>query len=373
MNALTQIIREEIQKRGAITFARFMELALYCPEYGYYERESDTVGREGDFYTSVSVGTLFGELLAFQFAEWLEKIPADKIQIVEAGAHDGQLAADILRWMKRFRPDVFERLNYMFIEPSTTRQLWQQKNLAEFSSCVRWIPTLPENSFGKIHGVVFANELLDAMPVHRLFWDAARRDWFEWGVGVSANGFDWFRLEKTIFPAELKALPDELLNVLPDGYVFEISLEARQWWRDAARFIETGFLMTSDYGSFNEFGINPNNSVGTLRSYQNHKGSNDVLASVGEQDITAHVDFRAIQLEGDTSGLKTESFETQSKFLLGIATRLMKHPSEKGSLTSGRSRELQTLTHPEFLGRAFRVLVQSRFGGAYGQPVGSIA
>ena len=118
------VIREEISKSGVISFARFMELALYCPETGYYEAKKDIVGRRGDFITSVSVGSLFGELLAFQFAEWLLELPvADgRWPIVEAGAHDGRLAADILGWLKAHRAGLFENMEYVIVEPSPTRR-----------------------------------------------------------------------------------------------------------------------------------------------------------------------------------------------------------------------------------------------------------
>jgi SAM-dependent MidA family methyltransferase len=121
------VIREEISKSGAISFARFMELALYCPESGYYETKKDIVGRGGDFITSVSVGSLFGELLAFQFAEWLgtgERGQGTVVSILEAGAHDGRLAGDILGWLEANRPDVFGRIQYIIVEPSPIRQQW---------------------------------------------------------------------------------------------------------------------------------------------------------------------------------------------------------------------------------------------------------
>src|SRR5688572_25194089 len=106
MDELESIIRQEILSKGSISFARFMELALYCPKIGYYERESSPIGRTGDYYTSVSSGPLFGELLARQYVEWLRELGSPELTLVEAGAHDGQLAADILGWLRQFRPDV---------------------------------------------------------------------------------------------------------------------------------------------------------------------------------------------------------------------------------------------------------------------------
>ena len=168
------LIREEILKNGAISFARFMELALYCPETGYYEEKKDIVGRCGDFITSVSAGSLFGELLAFQFAGWLKELPIagrtsashSRLPIVEAGAHDGKLAGDILTWLKTNRPELFEQIEYIVVEPSQTRRLWQEETLAAFSGKIRWVSQLSElgNQQSSFSGIIFSNELLDAFP-----------------------------------------------------------------------------------------------------------------------------------------------------------------------------------------------------------------
>src|ERR1700757_2770523 len=118
MNNLNGILREEAVRHGVIPFARFMELALYCPNFGYYERLDASPGRRGDYFTSVSVGKLFGELLAFQFADWLARLPVQRPQVVEAGAHDGRLALDILRWIDANRPGLRDSLEYWILEPS---------------------------------------------------------------------------------------------------------------------------------------------------------------------------------------------------------------------------------------------------------------
>src|SRR5271168_2711355 len=140
-----EIICEEISKKGVLTFARFMELALYCPESGYYETDMAKVGRGGDFITSVSVGNLFGQLLGFQFAEWLETPgQSPRRVIVEAGAHDGRLAGDILGWLRAHRPELFRELKYWLLEPSLKRQGWQQFTLREFSENVGWVRDVAE-------------------------------------------------------------------------------------------------------------------------------------------------------------------------------------------------------------------------------------
>src|SRR5580658_5973520 len=137
-NALARQIQEEIRRRGPISFARFMELALYAPGLGYYEGRRQ-IGRGGDFFTSVSVGPLFGQLLAFQFAQWMDADGRnDHIHYIEAGPHDGALAADILDWTSRQRPDLFARLEYCLLDASPTRRAWQEETLQSWLPKVRW-------------------------------------------------------------------------------------------------------------------------------------------------------------------------------------------------------------------------------------------
>ncbi len=181
-----------------------MELALYCPLCGYYEQEADNVGRRGDFFTSVSVGGLFGELLAFQFAEWLtppgtcgELLTDSGIQIVEAGAHDGRLAQDILSWLRLQRPDLFARLQYWIIEPSTRRQDGQRGRLCEFEQQVCWFRMSLrcwQISASSMASSSPTNS--DALPVRRLGWDAHARTWFEWGVTLAGDCLTWARLRE---------------------------------------------------------------------------------------------------------------------------------------------------------------------------------
>lgn len=361
MSILTEIIKAETAATGVIPFARFMELALYCPDYGFYERENDTVGRHGDFYTSVSVGPLFGQLLAFQFAEWLAKMDGQKLQIVEAGAHDGKLAVDILLWLKLHRADLFKRVEYVIAEPSARRRGWQQKRLIEFGARVQWVETDLTQNGSSFRGVIFANELLDAMPVRRMGWDAKRGEWFEWGVVWEGSRFGWVRITASLLGDQLLSFPEELLAVLPDGFTTEISPAAEQWWAAAAQALGQGWLLTLDYGLLTEDDFfSPQRSNGTLRAYRQHKICDDLLADPGKQDLTAHVNFSRIQSTGERGGLRTETLKSQSEFLIGIAKRFWAEVEQQDGWTAQQSRELQTLMHPEHLGRAFRVLVQKR-------------
>jgi|ERR1035437_9152558 SAM-dependent MidA family methyltransferase len=378
MNPLSEIICREVAQSGILPFARFMELALYCPVHGYYEIKKDNPGRHGDFYTSVGVGELFGQLLAFQFDEWLETLnpQPSTLNLVEAGAHDGQLAGDILTWLQLNRPELFDRVEYRVIEPSPRRQEWQKKTLEQYSSHVRWFtnfhsiaannsqsstPTNREHATKvgvhnpQLNGVVFSNELLDAMPVHRFGWDAQNKKWFEWGVAVDGEKFAWAKIQPSAFSLQ----PSALESVLPDGYTIETCPAAEDWWREAANVLGHGKLLTIDYGFTADELFSPSRTRGTLRAYFRHHAGDDLLANVGEQDLTAHVNFSAIQAAGESVGLRTEIFSTQSQFLTQILGKASKDDSF-GEWNTNQTRQFQTLTHPEHLGRAFRVLVQSR-------------
>jgi SAM-dependent MidA family methyltransferase len=384
MQSLIELIRREIVRGGVLPFARFMELALYCPVYGFYEVKKDNPGRRGDYYTSVSVGEVFGQLLAFQFSKWLEtdaRIRRSEATIVEAGAHDGTLARDILAWLESDRPGLFAEITYCIIEPSVRRREWQREKLESFASRVRWFanfrelrvpgsvgPAQASTASARVGGVIFSNELLDAMPVRRFGWDAAAQQWFEWGVTLEGEKFVWAKIQEagvgrrksgTNLPGVLGHLPPDLLAVLPDGYTVEMSPAAENWWREAASVLEHGRLMAIDYGLGLDELFSPSRPRGTLRAYCRHHLADDVLANVGEQDLTAHVNFPAIQAAGESAGLTTESFSTQAHFLTRILDRAVKDKSF-GEWNASRTRQFQTLTHPEHLGRAFQVLIQSR-------------
>jgi SAM-dependent MidA family methyltransferase len=389
---LQDLIRAEIERSGPIPFARFMAMALYTPELGYYERQRPVIGRGGDFFTSVSVGSLFGELLAFYF-EARNSFYDRPLRLIEAGAHDGHLAGDILRWLEQWRPDLFQNLEYWIVEPSAHRRQWQRDWLTEIGSRepifrssspstrarsgrIRWVETLDDLP-SEEGCILFCNELLDAMPVHRLGWNSSTRSWFEWGVNRDGDRFGWVRMPapsalvtllSQVGPAGLvpaqrgqPATPKkgELADVLPDGYTVELSPTAFAWWHKAAQRLGAGTVMAIDYGLTAQEWICPERVQGTLRAYRGHHHAGDPLADPGEQDLTAHVNFTAIENAGCQAGLHTEVLVTQERFLAGILDQVQACPKGFGAWTADRSRQFQTLTHPAHLGRAFRVLIQS--------------
>jgi SAM-dependent MidA family methyltransferase len=354
MTAAGHAIRAAIGRAGAISFERFMELALYAPGAGYYERPDRRIGRQGDFYTSVSVGEVFGLLLA---ARWVEWSGGDALQILEAGAHDGQLAADILRALERFYPDDLQRIDYRILEPSAPRRKAQQERLAPWAGQVRWFAAWEEVT-QVISGVIFANELLDAFPVRRLVWDASAGGWFESGVTMEGGRLGWCRLPMEADPGGI--LPREMEPYLPDGCIVELNPRAEAWWRCAASRVARGHLVTFDYGTEARGVPRPERLKGTLRAYYRHRVSGDLLARPGEQDLTADVDFGRIARVGEEAGLRTEEFIQQGRWLGEIGVALLRAGGPASQWLQSRFRQFQTLTAPGHLGQTHRVLVQSR-------------
>ncbi len=377
MTTAADLIRHEIRQRGPIPFVDYMGLALYAAEAGYYERPG-RVGRQGDFFTSVSVGRLFSELVAFQIREWLcameKRVSRDAVpkwQLVECGANDGVLGVEVLEALQNSSGNDLRPVELVFLEPSPTRRRWQEETVSRRREGsgkelpVRWCKDW--NELGTVNGVIFSNELLDAFPCHRVTWDAAARRWREMGVGLEGDRFVWGALPTesgcgVLADAHLD-LPDGLLDVLPDGFATELNSAAVDWWRSAASSLGEGWLLAFDYGLTREEFFMPQRSDGTLRAYAKHRLKPDVLDCPGEQDLTAHVNFTAIERAGIAAGLATEICDFQGRFLTRSAQKVWAVP---GAVPWDASRigQFKTLVHPEHMGRSFRVLAQKRTEGA---------
>lgn len=339
-----------------MTCARFMELALYHKVHGYYEKRSDQVGTQGDFITSVSVGRLFGRLLAFRFAEWLRDLPVrtatNSVQLIEAGAHTGQLARDVLTELKAHHADVFSALEYVILEPSEERRSWQRRTLAEFAGTVSWKVSWEE--IAEANGVVFSNELLDAFPVHRFV-----RVGGAWREQLIDESFAWLTGEGVCD----SPLPEELDAHVPEGHVVERSPAAERWWSEAAKRLKSGRLVAIDYGSAEDELVQSARPNGTLRAYRNHAPVDDPLSDAGAQDLTAHVNWSAIQQAGEGQGLETAELMDQARWLTWILDAAVKADPEGWQLSPKAVRQFQMLTHPQHLGRKFQALVQLRQAG----------
>ena len=339
MNELEHRIHTEIAEKGGIPFSRFMELALYEPGLGYYETHRE-IGRKGDFYTSVNVGSVFGEMLGFQFASWLQEIEGN-VQLVEAGAHDGRLAGDIMTYLRDWQPEFYSRCELILWESSNIHRNWQQETLSAFDGKVRWVELLEP-----FRGVFFCNELLDACPVERLTWEAG--GWEQGFVKSKAESFVWVNQSAEAVKGWLKSVTP------PDRAVYALSDYAP--WQNVCESLQQGRAVVVDYGMSGMEFFDPPRKNGTIRGYHHHQKVDDVLQNPGNIDITASVNFSAVEQIATSAGLTTASFARQAQFLVNIFERTLKMPEQFPEWTPDRTRQFQTLVHPEHLGHSFKVL-----------------
>ncbi len=346
-----------------------MDLALYHPEYGYYSQKA-TLGKEGDFFTSVHLGADIGEMLAIQFMEmWSILGKPVEFTLIEMGAGQGYLAADILNYIKQEYPDLFKALKYTIIEKSPGLKQLQQQRLKEFE--VTWcdLEEIPNNS---VTGCFFSNELVDAFPVHQFkIENTELREIYVTNVDSTpsppSSPSNLFT-EITDKPSTPKLL-DYLnsleidINQYPDGYRSEINLAALQWLSVIANRLQRGYVLTIDYGYIKNRYYNPRRDRGSLQCYTQHHRHNDPYINIGQQDITAHVDFTALEKNGDRLGLHKIGLTQQGLFLmaLGLGERVASLSQSKQPLSTilQRRDSLHQLLDPMGLG-GFHVLAQAK-------------
>ena len=341
-----------------------MELALYDSEAGYYARAAQRSGRAGDFFTSVDVGPLFGELLAIQIIEMCGI--ANAFDLVEAAAGNGRLSADILRAIKRREPAVYDRLRLHLVEVSAAARAGQTRTLGDLS--VRLASSSPELP-ASFNGVLIANELLDAMPVHQIVMrDDGLREVFV-DIDPDRPATDDCRLMTTEGPPSTPALAkylERLQIVLEPGWRAEINLRAVEWVRDAVRRLERGFVILIDYGHPARELYSAAHSTGTLTTFTRHTMDGGATKPVevpawldepGTRDITAHVDFTSVQRAAEEAGATTLGLLDQTYFLLGLGAAELDGADLKTRLA------LKTLLMPGGLGSTLKVLILAKNAG----------
>ena len=359
---LIRDIREGIRARGPVPFAWFMEQALYHPEHGYYSSGRCAIGRRGDYFTSVSVGPLFGKLLAGQFAEIWETLgrPNDFV-IVEQGAHHGEFATDVLEALREQSPELFTALRYRIIEPFGILRQRQQGVLRQFAGKTEWAESLEKME--PFCGVHFSNELLDAMPVHLLVatGEGEEHPWCERLVERTSCGFTF--VDRPISDARVRARLTKIPPAPVEGYETEINLAALDWIERLARKVRRGIVLIADYGLPRQEFYAPSRRTGTLQCYADHRVLPSLLEKVGQSDLTTHVEWTSLVERAEECGLRLAGFCDQHHFLTGL---LSSHPA-LASAGSEKSRALQTLIHPEFLGMKFQFLgLTKNFEGSLG-------
>jgi SAM-dependent MidA family methyltransferase len=313
---LEKLIRQKIDNDGPQPFAWFMEQALYHPEHGYYSSDRAAIGRRGDYFTNVSVGPLFGELLTTQFIEiWKRLGKIDNVTLVEQGAHHGEFARDVLQSAQERAPEFFSALRYVIVEPFPKLQGRQSQTLQTFGDRVRWKKSL--NEVEPFVGIHFSNELLDAMPIN---------------LRGKLVGLDGDRFVFVDTAHEQKTNQSQL-----------------DWILNVAAKLERGFVIGVDYGfARDEFRE-------AIQVRAQHRSLDSPFEQIGEADITAHINWTDIAETAEKHGLQVAGFTDQHHFLTGI---IEKHPEIVAEQKSKRA--LQTLLHPEMLGRSFQVLALAK-------------
>jgi len=325
-----------------------MHQALYHPAHGYYSSGRCAIGRKGDYFTNVSVGPLFGQLLGAQFAEIWERLgKIDGFAIVEQGAHDGQFARDVLESAQARSPEFFAALRYRIVEPFPALQGRQTRMLAPFRDKVEW-----HESLQPFMGVHFSNELLDAMPV-RLISGATEKL-------VALEGNRFVLIERPL-PSQGATASEPLQK---QGVFNQPALD---WIDDVAAKLQRGYVIAIDYGRLgDEFRAD-------VQARAQHRNLNSPFEQIGHADITMCVDWTSIAERAPVRGLHVAGFTDQHHFLTGIISTwpdLLQASSSNSTALSGRvqvarpdrktKRALHTLLHPEMLGRAFQVLALAR-------------
>ncbi len=352
ISLLTHIISEIESHGGKISFAKYMELALYTPGLGYYSGSMKKFGSEGDFVTAPELTPLFSQCLAAQCKDILEYLNGG--DILEIGAGSGQMAADVLMAL-----ETLECLpqHYYILELSADLIKRQQEKIAvlcpKFLDRVVWLNTLSNVDF---KGVILANEVLDAMPVHQF---KIQKGVLHEVEVIAHNGQLQYQLSKTNHPRLLELYHSQSW---PDDYTSEINLNVKPWIASLSDILKLGVMLIIDYGFPKAEYYHPDRSMGTLMCHHKHRAHTDPFWCPGLQDITAHVDFTAIAEAALEAELDVLGYTTQAAFLLGTGlTSLAEkthHQSEKEKFIQNNA--IQTLTSPAEMGELFKVIALGR-------------
>jgi SAM-dependent MidA family methyltransferase len=356
--SLTAILAARVRAGGPIPFAEFMRECLYHPEHGYYSRLRTR--RRRDYYTSVDVHAIFGRLIARQLAEMWDLLGSPQpFLAVESGAGVGRLAANILDFAARELPAFYAATKYIAVEHSAERRAEHADALV--SHLARGRVSSSAAIPGAIRaGCIFSNELLDALPTHRVVMEGSNLR--EVHVGVEDGKFIEVLREPSTPAIELYFREQGI--ALQEGQQAEACLDACRWIEDAGRAIGQGFVMTIDYGHEAHALYDEQHNRGTLLAYIGHRATENVLDAPGEQDLTSHVNFTALQVWGRRAGLERTGLVTQSQFLVALGkSNEFADLYEPGQSEVEKLRArllLKNLIHPEGLGEKFQVLIQHK-------------
>ncbi len=358
MNALSEIIKAEIRKKGRLTFAEFMDLALYHPELGYYTSGEARIGKHGDYYTSPSVDPAFGEVLAGFISKSARLIGEERFRIIEFGGGEGALASDILASLERDHPEFYNKVEYLIIEKRETAQSRTDGPLVKHGHKIRFAARADDIDPGGEYGVVLSNELVDALPFHRIVFSGGSMK----EIFVTLRNGEFTEIYDEPSTQELHEYFDGYgINFL-EGQEAEVNLNAAGWIAEAGRMLKNGLILTIDYGFLAPALYSPERMKGTYKCMYMHNIHDGPYVNIGRQDITAHVDFSNLVRSGEALGLGTVKYTTQGQFLIdwGVLDIMEKESGNTDAPGQGRNKAIKNLFLPGSMGSSFKVLLQSK-------------
>jgi SAM-dependent MidA family methyltransferase len=359
VSSLKEKIIERIKSEGPINFETFMEMALYYHGLGYYTKNSTMIGRTGDFYTSPHLHSIFGAMLGRQMEEmWIIIGKPDIFHVVEMGAGMGYLAKDMLEYLngkgrraKSREEKFFEHVRYTIVELNPAVRAKQQELLSEFSDKVKWVSHI--NELKPITGCFLSNELLDAFPVRLIeMSDNGLKE-----IYVSMDGNDLVEV-KMPCSAEVKEYFNEFDIKLPEGYKTEVNLKIKDWLSEVGNKLSEGFILTIDYGYPAQDYYSEDRNRGTLLCYYHHQINENPYQNIGEQDLTAHVNFSSLKKWGNEVDLKTLGFCPQGAYFvsLGIDEVIIEFYGDSPDVFDVA--KIKGLIMPQGMGESHKVMIQ---------------
>ncbi len=358
--ALELLLHRQVIDNDGITFADFMHQALYHPEHGYYTSARTRIGKEGDFFTSSSVHSCFGKLIARQLEQMWQLLGAGEFVIAEQGAGEGHLSLDILDALASEAPEFYAQLQYRLVEISPDNRQRQASVLQKHCDAGR-IEWCQLDDLQGMVGCFLSNELVDAFPVHLIEKHAGKLN--EVFVVATADGFG-----EELRPLDNDAIVEylQMVDIEPaNGNRCEVNLAACEWMHQTASLLHRGFVLTIDYGYLAEELFAPYRHAGTLLCYHQHQTNENPYQRIGSQDITSHVDFTALQEIGKQQGLDTLYYGRQYQFLMGLGFLELLITMESRETDPKKAQalrmNLKTLILPEGgMGDSFNVLIQGK-------------
>ncbi|OHE55119.1 MAG: hypothetical protein A2Z47_15610 [Thermodesulfovibrio sp. RBG_19FT_COMBO_42_12] len=350
-NHLEQKIIEKIKKEGPITFKTFMEMALYEPGLGYYASDKTEIGRGGDFYTSQHLHHAFGTMIGKQLEEMWETMerPAD-FCAVEPGAGAGLMCKDIMNFLDN--RDIFNSFTYTIVEPNPFMQHKQKKLLEGYLDKVKWAASL--NGLGNIKGCILSNELLDAFPVHLIGMEDELRE-----IYITVDNENITEINGHLSTTDLADYLNEFSIELPKGYRTEINLMIKDWLKSVNEVLTEGFILTIDYGHPAPDYYSEDRNRGTLLCYHKHQLNENPYQNIGEQDITAHINFSSVKKWGEEFGFRTLGFCRQGTYLVSLGIdEVINELYENSPDYLFEVARIKKLIFPGTIGETHKVMIQ---------------